>query len=79
MSFLKKIQGLPIIAKKFILWFVVIVVAIGLFILFIRNVNQQVKNINKKDFSKKLELPNINKELRKLPEIKLPSANGYEK
>ncbi|MDO8436251.1 MAG: hypothetical protein Q7S82_02600 [bacterium] len=52
MSFLEKLQNLPVVKKKIILWTIVVVVAIFLLIIWAGNFQKKIKNFQPVDFQK---------------------------
>ena len=81
MGFLKKIQNLNLAQRKFIFWFVMVTLAIGLSILFLKNSEKKLKNLktdsflkdfNISDFSQKPEaswLEEFREEMKKFDEL----------
>ena len=81
MDFLKKIQRLDLIYRKFIFWFIIIGLTIGLGILFLKNSRKRLENLktdsfledfNIQDFKQELKTPwaeQLGEEMKKMEEI----------
>jgi len=81
MGFLKKIQNLNLTQRKFIFWFVIVTLTIGLSISFLKNSGKRLKNLktdsflkdfNISDFNQKPEAPwleEFSEEMKKFDEL----------
>ena len=66
---LKKIQNLPLSARKIILWAVLVFLGILLVFMCIRNFQEKIKNFQ----MEKISLPNFQEELKNIPEVEIPN------
>jgi hypothetical protein len=74
MNLLEKIQKLPLIQKKIILWTIMVIVAIFLFFIWTKILNKNLQNLKKTDFSNQFKIPDLKEKLEKdLPKIEIPS------
>ena len=81
MNFLKKIQRLDLIYRKFIFWFIIIGLTIGLSTLFLKNSKKRLENLeantflenfNIQDFKQESTIPwaeQLGEEIKKIGEI----------
>ena len=66
---LKKIQNLPLSARKIILWSVSVLLGILLVFMCIRNFQEKIKNFQ----MEKISFPNLQEELKNIPEVEIPN------
>lgn len=71
-NLLTKIQGLPESKKKLIFWLVMIIIGLGLFTFYIKNIQKRLKNFEPEKTKEELKLPSLKKELESLPKIEIP-------
>jgi|WetSurMetagenome_2_1015567.scaffolds.fasta_scaffold1397776_2 hypothetical protein len=72
MNFLEKIQNLPVGKRKFILWFLLAIIALLLFSLYMKNVSSRLKNLNADDFKKGLNVDKLKEGFNQLPKMQTP-------
>lgn len=70
MSFLEKLKSLPVWQKKIILWSVVATLALVLFILWVKNVREELEGFPGEKLREQFELPKFPS--IEIPEIRLP-------
>ena len=64
MDFLKKIQRLDLTYRKFIFWFIIIGLTIGLGILFLKNSKKRLENLKTDSFLEDFNIQNFKQELK---------------
>ena len=64
MDFLKKIQRLDLTYRKFIFWFIIISLTIGLGILFLKNSKKRLENLKTDSFLEDLNIQDFKQELK---------------
>jgi len=64
MNFLKKIQRLDLIYRKFIFWFIIIGLTIGLSALFLKNSKKRLENVKTDSFLENFNIPNFKQGLK---------------
>jgi len=64
MDFLKKIQRLDLTYRKFIFWFIIIGLTIGLGILFLKNSKKRLENLKTDSFLEDLNIQDFKQELK---------------
>ena len=64
MDFLKKIQRLDLTYRKFIFWFIIIGLTIGLSTLFLKNSKKRLENLETNSFLENFNILNIKQELK---------------
>ena len=64
MDFLKKIQRLDLTYRKFIFWFIIIGLTIGLGVLFLRNSKKRLENLETNSFLENFNIQNFKQELK---------------
>ncbi len=69
MNILKKLQQQSESNRKIILWIIVIIVGLGLAAFWIWNSYREIKEFSKEKFIQELNLPSLDTELEKLPEM----------
>ena len=67
-----KIQSLSESTRKIILWLVMIIIGLGLFTFYIKNIQKKFKSFEPEKFKEELKLPSFEKELESLPKIEIP-------
>jgi hypothetical protein len=67
-----KIQNLSESTRKVILWSVMVLMGLGLFTLYIKNVQKRLEGLEIEKFKEELQLPSFEKELERLPKIETP-------
>lgn len=76
MRFLEKLRRLPEFQRKLILWTIVIVLALVLFILWVRNVREKLRNFPREELREQVQfpaLPNV-----ETPEFEIPKLSEEE-
>ena len=71
-NLLIKIQGLSESKRKIILWLVMIIIGLGLFTFYIKNVQKRLKSFEPEKTTEELELPSLKKGFENLPKIEIP-------
>ena len=71
-SLITKIQSLSESTRKIILWLVMIIIGLGLFTFYIKNIQKRLKNFEPEKTKEELKLPSLKKELESLPKIEIP-------
>ncbi len=66
-KFLNKLQKLSDWKKKTILWLIIIVIAFFLLKIYIKSFQSRMEGIKKEDIGKELHLPELQEELKNLP------------
>ena len=64
MDFFKKIQRLDLTYRKFIFWFIIISLTIGLGILFLKNSKKRLENLKTDSFLEDFNIQNFKQELK---------------
>jgi hypothetical protein len=64
MNFLKKIQGLDLNYRKFIFWFIIISLTIGLGVLFLKSSKKRLENLKTDNFLEDFNIQNFKQELK---------------
>ena len=64
MNFFKKIQRLDLTYRKFIFWFIIISLTIGLSFLFLKNSKKRLESLKTDSFLKNFDIQNLKQELR---------------
>ena len=64
MDFLKKIQRLDLFYRKFIFWFIIIGLTIGLGVLFLKNSKERLENLKTDSFLEDFNIQNFKQELK---------------
>ena len=64
MDFFKKIQGLDLFYRKFIFWFIIISLTIGLGVLFLKNSKKRLENLKTDSFLENFNVQNFKQELK---------------
>ncbi len=72
-KFLNKLQKLSDWKKKTILWLFVIVIAFFLLKIYIKSFQARMENIKKENIGKELHLPELQEELKNLPNFEIPT------
>ena len=78
MDFLDKLRKQPENVRKIILWVTVIIVGLILLTLWIINISQKIKKIEKEKVMEELNLPALKGSLQELPQIELPEEAQEE-
>ena len=71
-EFIKKIQSQPEHIRKIILWSVVIIVGLGFLFLWLQSVKIRLKTFQKEKFFESIGIPELQEELKKMPETEFP-------
>lgn len=71
-SLLLKIRNLPEHQRKIIFWIVMVVLALTLSTFFISDLQKRMPNISAEKTKEELQLPYLEENLKKLPNIKFP-------
>ena len=64
MDFLKKIQRLDLTHRKFIFWFIIIGLTVGLGVLFFKNSKKRLENLKTDSFLEDFNVQNFKQELK---------------
>lgn len=64
MDFLKKIQRLDLFYRKFIFWFIIVSLTIGLSVLFLKNSKKRLENLKTDSFLENFNIQNFKQELK---------------
>ncbi len=70
MNFLQKIQKLPEQKRKAILWIIVIIIALSIFVFYIRSVQERLKSFKTEELREELKMPQFQEKLQQLNEEK---------
>ncbi|MBZ9572067.1 hypothetical protein KJA15_01925 [Patescibacteria group bacterium] len=62
-DFLKRIQGLPLIKRKIILWSIVVILGLILGTLWVKSAQKRIRGFQKEEFFEELKLPELEEEL----------------
>jgi hypothetical protein len=74
MNILEKIQKLPVILRKIILWTSMIIVAIFLIWLWSKSFNKNLQGLKNGGLSDEFKIPDLREKLEKnLPKVEIPS------
>lgn len=73
MNILRRLQNLSEPGKRIVLWSVMIAVGLALFILWMKNVQEKLKN-----FQGGLKLPSLKEEIGEMPKIEMPEISEEE-
>lgn len=76
MSLLKKIQNLPEIHRKIILWTSLFILGAGLFIFWLEDFQNKLRNLKKEEIIKELEVPAEN--FKGMPKFEMPESAKEE-
>jgi len=71
-NLLFKIQSLPEFKRKIILWVIITILALTLLSFYIKNAQKRLKSFEVEKLKEELNLPFLEKELKKIPKIKIP-------
>jgi hypothetical protein len=82
MNFLEKIQNLPAGKRKFILWFLLVIIALLMFYFYGKDVSARLKNLTGENFKKGLNLDKLKEGFDQMPKLQMPKieipAQGTE-
>jgi len=78
MTFLEKIRNLPETRKKIIFWSLIIIIGLGLFLLYFKNIQNNIKKLKSINFKEELKMPDFSEELKGLPKIEMPKISEEE-
>lgn len=80
MSFLKRIQKLPVEKKKIILWAITIISALLLFGLYIFNMKKMIKSFEGEKLKEQFQTEKLEENLKKIevPKIEIPQPSEEE-
>jgi len=78
MTFLEKIRHLPETRKKIIFWSLIIIIGLGLFLLYFKNIQNNIKKLKSVNFKEELKMPDFSEELKSLPKIEMPEISEEE-
>ena len=74
MKILEKIQKLPVILRKIMLWTLMIIAAIFLVWLWSKSFNKNLQSFKKEGLSDEFKIPDLRETLeKKLPKLEIPS------
>lgn len=68
---LKRIQNLPLIKRKIIFWVIIVIFGLILFTFYIINIQHKVKTFPIEKSLEELGLPELKKEIEKLPKFEV--------
>lgn len=74
MNILQKFQNQPEKVRKAILWLVVIIAGLILFIFWLKNAQEKIKNFQKEG----LGLPSLKEQIEGMPKIEMPETSEEE-
>lgn len=77
MTFLEKLQKLPVTTKKIILWTVVVIIGIIFLTLWVRNFKERLKNFQP-SLREGLKFPSLEKDRNQLLRMEIPKINEEE-
>lgn len=72
MDILRRLQNLPEPKRKKILWITVIIIGILLFIFYIKNSQQRLRNLRGEEIKEQFRIPEFQEGLKGLPKIEVP-------
>jgi len=75
---IKKIQELPEFKRKIILWSIIVILGLGLFSLYFKNIQRKLSSFEGEELKEELKLPALEEELKKLPKIETPKIEVPE-
>ncbi len=78
MTFLEKIRHLPEARKKIIFWSLIIIIGLGLFLLYFKNIQNNIKKLKSINFKEELKMPDFSEGLKDLPKIEMPKISEEE-
>ena len=78
MTFLEKIRHLSETRKKIIFWSLIIIIGLGLFLFYFKNIQNNIKNFKLINFKEELKMPDFGEELKDLPKIEMPEISEEE-
>ena len=75
---LEKIRGLPEGKRKIILWFILIVIGLGLISIYFINIRQNIRNFKSLNLKEGFKIPDFGEEFKSLPKLEMPTATEEE-
>jgi len=69
---MRSLQNLPESTRKIILWSVVVILGLGLFTFYIKNVQKKLKSFEVEKFKEELQLPSFEEKFKELPKLEIP-------
>ena len=78
MTFLEKIRNLTETRKKIIFWSLIIIIGLGLFLLYFKNIQNNIKKLKSINFKEELKMPDFSEGLKDLPKIEMPEISDEE-
>ena len=72
MSILEKIRNQSESRRKIILWSAIVVIALVLFLFYLKNIQNAVKNLKSANLKEKMKLPSLSEEFKNLPKLETP-------
>ena len=78
MTFLQELQNQSERKKKIILWFAVAVIGLGLFILFVKNIQKRMEKFQKERIIEELQLPKLEEGFKNVPGFEVPKIEKEE-
>lgn len=78
MDILEKIRNQSETKKKVILWTTIIVIGLVLFLLYLKNTQNSIKNFKSIELKEKFRLPSLGEELKGWPKFEMPEVAEQE-
>lgn len=75
---IKIVRDLPKPKRKIIFWSVIVIIGLGLFTFYIKNVQKRIKNFEIEKFKEDLNLPSLEETIKELPKIEMPEIKTPE-
>jgi len=75
MAFLEKIRNQSETRKKIIFWSLIIIIGLGLFLLYFKNIQNNIKKLKSINLKEELKMPDFSEELKDLPKIEMPEIS----
>jgi len=76
--YLKRIQGLPLVKRKIILWVIIIILGLILCFFWIRNIQYKIRSFSKEKFFEEMGLPKLKEGWENLPKPEMPKLEIEE-
>lgn len=71
-DFIKKIQNLPEPKRKIILWATITIIGLGLFAVYIKNIQKKLSSFEAGKIKEELQIPFLEEKLKELPKFEMP-------
>ena len=69
MNILQKIQNLPELQRKIILWSLVVIIGLGLLTWVFKNFQKRMEKFQRESLKEELNIPLLEEELKNLPQL----------